>query len=154
MIKFNAGRVESRMAILLGFGFSEANLVRMAEDDPVVIRGEDLNVKGCNFVVFYAEDFQDRFDKVANMFGVENKGDDPIQVMKIEDNFFLVPIEQNGKVTYFIGLDDRSYEKLRSRCTFTFRMRIVEGEGDNIEVLMFWGQTEESLKKEVSELGS
>lgn len=147
MFKFNAGRIESRLSNLLGFGFSEENLVRLKLDDPILIKGSDLDVEGCDFVIFYSEGFESRFEKISKMLSLPTPKDN-IKVLHIDESFYLVPLSRNGQTIYVIGLNDISYEKLRSGSPLSFRMRIIEGEGDNIEVMMFWGQTEDSMKKQ------
>ena len=46
---------------------------------------------------------------------------------------------------YFLGLHETSYEKLRKGEILAFRSRFPLGQGQSVEVIVFWGKTEEEM---------
>jgi len=152
MFIVNTGRIEDRMAILLGIGLEEANLTRMISGEPVAVRSNLIKVDGCNMMIFYAgtgpETFKTHFDKVAQ--GTELPSELKV-IHQTDQHYFLVPLVIDGKTLYCVGLTDQSIQNMRDGGFISYRMRIVEGEGDNYEVLIFSGKDAASMKEQFSD---
>lgn len=163
MFKFNAGRIEHRMATLIGFGFEEYNLHRMkALDHPIYIMGSQIRITGANFCIFYAgtgpDTFEHRFNNAVEQINDTNgrpliKPDESIQVIhNTDENFFVAPLPVGDEVIYAIGLTDKSMQTLRDGNTISYRVRLISGEGENYEVLMFWGPNAEMMEAQFADL--
>ena len=141
------------MALLIGLGFYEDNLVRLKQD-PIGVRGDELEIAGTDFLVFYCgktqDQFRQRFESLFKLFDIQ-KPEGRVSVMYVADSFYLTPIANKEKTLYTIGFSDKSLEKLRAGEMLTFRARLIEGDGDNIEVVMFWGKDEQTVKEQFAE---
>lgn len=71
------------------------------------------------------------------------EGNHPI--MDLDGVFYVIPVLSGDDMVWFIGLHEVSFEKLRKREVLTFRSRIIDGEGTNVEVNLFWSETEEKM---------
>ena len=156
MLKFNAGRVEKRMATLIGFGFEEENLKRLVEGDPIHIKSSDIKLDQGDFLVFYAgndseEDFKKHFSNLLT-----SHSDFPLDNLQVvhntDEHFFVVPLAVDSKTKFVIGLTDQCMNSMRNKITLTYRMRIVEGKGENYEVIMFWGKTADEMAEQFSSI--
>ena len=151
MLKINAGWSQERLAQQIVFGLSEGNLQRLKDDPananptgPIGIKGEDLKLEHANFVIFAAEQEEAKLiGQLTKMLEGRVDGDQP--VMNIDESFYVAPVSFGDDMLWFIGLHEVSFEKLRGGEVLTFRSRIIDGEGTNIEVDIFWGKTEEIM---------
>lgn len=151
MLKINVGWSEERLAQQIAFGLSEGNLKRLKHDPananptgPIVIKGEDLKLENTNFVIFAAEKDPEKLaEQLAEMLDGRVDGDQP--VMNIDETFYVAPVTSGDNMVWFIGLHEVSFEKLRKEEVLTFRARMIDGEGTNVEVNIFWGKTEEKM---------
>lgn len=151
MLKLNIGWNQERLAQQLAFGLSEGNLKKLQHGAPIFITGKEMKVDVEGFVIFGCRKdpdlFKQDFEDVFEMLPFEPEGDQP--VLNIEESLYIAPVPVDSDVVYFIGLHEVSYEKLRNNQRLTFRCRIIEGEGQNVEVNLFWGETEEAMAKDL-----
>lgn len=155
MFRFNAGRIENRMATLLGLGFSEANLTNLKAGKPICFKGNELKVKGCDFAIFYAADEAAIKVHLQNTMRLADQSEptEPVKVLYIAESFYLAPLGFGDRTVYCIFFNDKSYTKMRGNESFNFRARFISEEGgDNLEVLLFAGKTESELAEQFKEL--
>lgn len=157
MIKFNAGFQPERDAYLLGFGLSEANLVRLLEqNDPIVIHANTLGLprSGSHFFIFAGENQKDIELRAKQFLNVITQTPQEITCLHVDNQFYVIPIVGNlGKTLFLIGLDSQSYTTLREGKILSFRARMVEGKGTNVEVMLFWGIDEHAIEVALREEG-
>ena len=151
MLKINIGWSQERLAQQIAFGLSEGNLERLPTG-PIAIKGQDLQV-ATNFLIFHThqDTFQTDFETVLRLLQIEPQGKQP--VLNLQESFYVAPVPTGNKICYFIGLHATSYQKLRNGENLTFRARMIEGEGQNVEINIFWGQTEEKMLEVLEILG-
>lgn len=158
MFKFNAGRIDSRQAVLIGFGFEYANLDRIKDDDPVLICGKDIEIAGANFVVFSAGDegqksLQENLSQVVeNIVKKEPEGRIPVASMT---DFYVAFLSLGENDTcYAIGLTPQAMAKMKQGQTYKYRVRHVEGndESTNYEVLLFAGENNATMEEAFQEV--
>jgi len=155
MIKINVGWSQERLAQQIAFGLSEGNLERLKEDPsnsnptgPIVIKGKDLDLECANFVIFAAEQDPEKLkEQLAEM--LEGKVDNGQPVMNIQEALYVAPVSVGDDMIWFIGLHEVSFEKLRKGEILTFRARIIDGGGTNVEVNIFWGPTEKAMAEQL-----
>ena len=151
MLKINVGWSKERLAQQIAFGLSEGNLKHLKHDamsrdatGPIAVKGEDLKLENNNFVIFAAERGPEEFKtQLIEMLEGRLEGNQP--VMDLDGVFYVVPVLVGDDTVWFIGLHEVSFERLRKREVLTFRCRIIDGEGTNVEVNLFWGETEEIM---------
>jgi hypothetical protein len=148
MIKFNAGYIQDRQANLIGLGLTDGNLHLLRLGKPIHVGGEVLDLPGFSMVIFSGVDkngIQNRLLEIIEPYLV-NK-DENINVLHMDKTFYVAPFVVNGRPIYAIGLDDVSYKRLREGKFLNFRVRFAEGEGTPVEVILFWGVSEEILEE-------
>jgi len=144
MLKVNIGWSQKRLAQLVAFGLSEGNLLRLPKD-PIYIDGKDIDIEA-KFAIYHTriskDEFKSDFLRLCKLLDL--KAPENINALNLENLFFItiLPVEP---ITYLIGFHETSYERLRDGDTLSFRNRIINGEGQNIEVNIFWGQTEDEM---------
>lgn len=151
MLKINVGWSEERLAQQIAFGLSESNLKYLKHDPTnarptglITIKGEDLKLENTNFVIFAAEQDPEKLtEQLDEMLDGRVDGDQP--VLNIDEIFYVAPVSSGDDTVWFIGLHEVSFEKLRGGEVLTFRARMIDGEGTNVEVNIFWGKTEEIM---------
>lgn len=151
MIKFNAGFIPGREANLIGLGFSEGNLPKLLSGKPLTVKSEELFLPGPGFdlVVFAAKDQKGIESRLKEMLP-EPPGDEPVRlpVMRMANTFYLTALHpEGGRLLYLVGLDEVSFKALRNRSFPAFRVRFPQGGGTPVEVLLFWGPTEDHLEE-------
>jgi hypothetical protein len=166
MLRINIGWSEEREAHEIALGLSEANLTRLQQKEPIFVSGESLMAQlpeyrrifhgnQVAFIIFnsHAEQtqFEQDFKEVCERLTITPEGN--ISVLNIENNFFVTPVPIRDRMIYFIGLHETSYEKLRKGEILAFRSRFPLGQGQSVEVTVFWGKTEEEMLKVVETLG-
>jgi hypothetical protein len=149
MLRINVGWSQERLAQQLAFGLSEGNLELLRSKGPIAIKGEEIGLEeGNHFCIFAAEQDPEKFQaQFTEMLQGQIDGEQP--VMNIEEAFWVAPVGQGEMLVWFIGLHEGSYKKLREGRLLTFRARLIEGAGQNIEVNIFWAETDEGLAKQL-----
>lgn len=148
MIKFHAGFIPKRQAHLVGFGLTEGNLQKLLEDKPIAVKSEELTLPppGAIFVIFGGKDkaeIEVRAKEAVEV--ITGNTQKRIACLHIQEQFYVIPLEGGDKMIYLIGLDDVSYRVLREGKPLTFRARGVSGPTTNVEVMIFWGESEEAV---------
>lgn len=147
MLKLNMGWNQERLAQQVGFGLSEGNLERLPSS-PIPIIGQEIQIDA-NFVIFGTdaddEVFKRDFEAVMRQMSFEPDGN--YQVLNLDKTFFVIPVPQETLICFFIGLHQASYDALRRGTILSFRARMISGEGQNVEVNIFWKETEEEMMR-------
>lgn len=154
MFKFNAGRIEHRNATLIGFGFTNSNLERLKEPDPIIIRASDIGIDA-HFCVFYAGAgadtfqhwFEEAFETLKKLHVKEPEGKLPVLHMQ-DHHFFVVPLSVGDTALFAIGLTERAIMNMKDGDNLTYRLRYAQGEGDNHEIIMFSRPVLENMEAE------
>ena len=147
MIKFNAGYVPDRQANLIGLGLTDGNLHLLRLGKLIHVGGEVLNLPGFSIVIFSAVDKDGIENRLSEIIKPYVKKNEHISVLHMDKTFYVAPFVVNGRPIYAIGLDDIAYKALRNGKFLTFRVRFAKGEGTPVEVLVFWGISEESVEE-------
>jgi len=151
MIKFNAGFVEKRNATLIGFGLTDDNLKKLIQGNPINIIGSDVGFTAneLNICIFGAKNqkgIQSYIEKIAKHFKMPE--DTSIQCFHLDKTLYFFPVIHNKRQLYFVGIDEQGATELKNGCLASFRVRFIEGEGTNIEVLMFFTRSEDIIEEQ------
>lgn len=150
MLKLNIGWSEERLAQQIAFGLSEGNLEKLPHA-PIFFKGSEVEVEVTGFLIFYTHKdeslFKQDFENVLHGIGLIPDTEQP--VMNIDNALYVAPLSIDEEVPpiYAIGLHAISYQKLRNGERLNFRVRMIDGEGQNVEVNIFSGETEEAMAK-------
>jgi hypothetical protein len=160
MIRFTAGYIPKREANLIGLGVTDDNLrILLVDNKPIHVSGESLGFNDFDIVIYAAADRQGIEQRGLDHFKPFLPEEKPGEVIKIPcmymgETFYLFPfMGKNERMLYVIGLDEKSYHALRARRFPTFRVRHVGSDATNIEVLMFWGVSEDRMEEEFYKAG-
>lgn len=153
MIKFSAGFIESREAHLVGLGLTDDNLSKMLAGKPVYVQSKELELPEPGFVlgIIAAMSFEGIKRQVVEALEAKfGKTDEKVSVpcMNMADTYFLFPfVGEGGQAAYIVGFQQDRFEQFRRSGFPTFRVRSPEKDFTSVEVLMFWGHTEDTMEE-------
>lgn len=159
MLKFSAGFINHRGANLIGLGLTDDNLrIMLTRQKPVYVTSQELSLPepGFRIGIIAAKDFggieRTILSLCREIYGID-EGNEPEEAIKIpcmnmEDKFWLFPFidETTGTAAYVLALTEDRFPLLR-RSPFTFRVRSTVPDFVPVEVLMFWGSSEDSMEE-------
>jgi hypothetical protein len=157
MLKINVGWSQERLAQQIAFGLSEDNLTHLRHDPdaksptgPIAIKGDEIGLEeGNHFCIFAAEKDPEAFTSQFSKMLEPLRPTGEVAVMNIDESFYVAPVPSEKGIVWFIGLHEVSYKKLRAGELLTFRARMIEGEGQNVEVNIFWAETNKGLAEQL-----
>ena len=156
MMKFSAGFIEHREALLVGLGLTDDNLSKMLAGKPVYVESKELQLPEPGFVlgIIASMTFEgikrqvlEALEALEARFG---KTDDKVTIpcMNMADTYYLFPfVNGAGLAAYIVGFQQDRFEQFRRQGFPTFRVRSPQKEFTNVEVLMFWGHTEDTMEE-------
>ena len=149
MLKANLGYSDSQQSTVLAFGLEDANLEKLQEGKEIAFKGEDVEVRGADFAIFYTQSKEKLQEDVSGLLQGLIDDDSEISVMHMDNSFYLLVLDSGERSLYIVGLDDISYEKLKADEALTFRARTDDPRRESITATILWGRDVEHIKNKL-----
>lgn len=159
MLKFNAGYIEHREAHLVGLGLTDDNLSKMLAGKPVYVESKQLELPDPGFTlgIIAAMSFEGIKHQVVQAVEARfGKSSEKVTIpcVNMQDTYYLFPfVNGDGQAAYIVGFQQDRFEQFRRQGFPTFRVRSPEKDFTNVEVLMFWGNTEDTMEEAFAAAG-
>lgn len=148
MLKLSLGYSEDRQAHVVALGLSDGNLARLQKGQPIRVNCNDLELPspGVDLLLIYAN-HREHLEHLLETMVTRLTGQDSgrIVCLCLEGLYVTCLPQKSDRMLYIVGMDSVTYKLLRDKHHLRFRSRTVTGEMTNIEVVLFWGKTEEDL---------
>ena len=140
MLKFSTGYDPKLEANRIVFVLSEGNLKLLTEKKPIFINGDELKLDNSKFIIIWSANQSEISNEISLI--IDKLGSKDQTVLHIDNTFYVLPLVRDEEILWIIGLDDVSFDKLRSNSVLHFRAR---GDFSPIDLSIIWGETEEKM---------